>query len=515
MVIARRSFFVVLLSVFMWVNVYVVPKQVAANGAVVVVEKAMQISSSILAYVLLAGGAGVLVGAVDSDYSPEVKQKAIDLARRAPQYVHDAAIASYNSASAAGAKVMDVADVVKSWIKGAITDIKNAINDANPYSTVVFTSRSTNGGTIKAQNDNLFFVTDRATGATYSGASYLSLKSKNVGVSTTYPSGYAFELGVKFGYSTSYLYAPSSGASAAGDYYNTSLPASSMLSIITANFTVFIGTQAQWDLRVTTNKDVVSPSVDNALSLGGGKVYAPPISSFAPSVDGMTATWDASLGKWKLPDGSIVDALPNSLPRVNVSDGQTVVTDTVVNPDGSITTTETGAIGSGVGDSTSTTTTDETAPPVEEVPPSDGTYPWLDTIVGWLNAIVSWLKGIWTLIKGLAVEIAGAIGAALVPATPVSEQFAPFVDDLSAKFNTPADFEFLKGQISGTCGNMNNLRANVMGQELVIVKFDEAKKWASWWMPIMKGFMWFGFGFWLYRKAIAMAGKNGNGGVNW
>lgn len=147
--------------------------------------------------------------------------------------------------------------------------------------------------------------------------------------------------------------------------------------------------------------------------------------------------------------------------------------------------------------------------------PDDAANEWdwwkaLD-LLGWFGKMVDALIDIpLAIIKG----ITDIISSLFVPTVPLSETFAPMFDSFKAKFNTPEDFDYLKGSFD-TTGNsctIADMNASFFGHEMKVFDGKALLDTSTWFKPIMAGFMWLLFGFWAFRKVNAIVSKNG--GIN-
>jgi hypothetical protein len=128
----------------------------------------------------------------------------------------------------------------------------------------------------------------------------------------------------------------------------------------------------------------------------------------------------------------------------------------------------------------------------------------------WFQTLWDWLSNIANDIMGLPKTILDGITELFIPGDPteVPDMFMSVKDSVADKFNKPDDFTFLKPLWSSSdCPP--DIYASLMGQNLKVVDLQLVCSKSSWWKPIMTGFMWFLFGWWLFRKANALMAKNG------
>jgi hypothetical protein len=127
-------------------------------------------------------------------------------------------------------------------------------------------------------------------------------------------------------------------------------------------------------------------------------------------------------------------------------------------------------------------------------------------VIQYFNALKlwQWLLDILNAILNLPDLIGEVITDLFVPTVPIGDHFVPLQDNVKEKFNTPDDFRFLVPS-----GGGDACPPNIMYKGMVIVDTSFACDAAKWFKPIMTGFMYFLFGWWLFRKTNALMAKRG------
>ncbi len=126
------------------------------------------------------------------------------------------------------------------------------------------------------------------------------------------------------------------------------------------------------------------------------------------------------------------------------------------------------------------------------------------------QSILDLLNSIWSGITNLPNAIASSIAALFMPSIDPAVQFNPVVDSFKGKFNNPSDFAYLNDHVfSNQCQNLNNIQLTLFGVTVTAVDFTLLKVAATWWLPIMKGFIWFLFGWWAYKRVVDLFKRSG------
>ncbi|MGW2184052.1 hypothetical protein ACWCXX_40050 [Streptomyces sp. NPDC001732] len=120
-----------------------------------------------------------------------------------------------------------------------------------------------------------------------------------------------------------------------------------------------------------------------------------------------------------------------------------------------------------------------------------------------LTGISGLLKGILDAIKAIPTAFMDLLKALFIPTT-LAASLSNMVD-MGNKLVLLPDFSFLKGSV-GSCMR-SDIKISIYGKSLTIVSMDYLLQASSYYMPIMRGLLWFLFGWYAYRKIIAMLNK--------
>lgn len=132
---------------------------------------------------------------------------------------------------------------------------------------------------------------------------------------------------------------------------------------------------------------------------------------------------------------------------------------------------------------------------------------------GFWAKLWEWLQKILNAILAIPKAILSGLSALFVPTVALGTLFAPFTGALGDKFNTPGELAYIKGQTVGPGCSVDDLKINLFGKQITIVDISFIKNASSWYLPIFKGLLWFFFGWYLYRKIVALI--NSNGGIKY
>lgn len=144
-------------------------------------------------------------------------------------------------------------------------------------------------------------------------------------------------------------------------------------------------------------------------------------------------------------------------------------------------------------------------------------FNWLKSIFSsipeWFATLFNWLSRILDGILGIPQLILNGLETLFVPSDPIGDLLTPIGDVVKTKFNTPSDFAFLMPSIqNGGCPPNIELKGyDIAGSKFsnVVGDLSIACGESNWWKKIMSGFIWFLFGWWLFRKGNALMAKNG------
>lgn len=162
--------------------------------------------------------------------------------------------------------------------------------------------------------------------------------------------------------------------------------------------------------------------------------------------------------------------------------------------------------------------------------------PIVTTITTALGTVTGWLSDIVVAIGEIIKPIVNPIGSILttvvnipnliiqgieslfstlfVPTVSVQEQFSPLKEQAEKKFFPADTFKYLAAPFKGaSCDAPRDMYANLFGMEMKVFDSSFIEATSQWWKPIISGFLWFMFGFWLFRRMNMMASKNG--GASW
>lgn len=458
----------------------------------------------VIAGVLIAGGAAAVVGMSD----PEIQQYASDIWDRTSDgfknSVADAVAASSGAiewtadmgsevASAIGSMANTASDTITGWL-----GIREAEQDGKAQSEKYNATNYSNNFTLSAKEGYYF----------PGGSSGFKAHS----LSMTAAANLAYEgVKYKFTYSgwnndrTAIIRNPShertwglSMINAFNDIYFDGVTVDKMKKF-------FRAAGASVGVASLTSSapapDVINNNIDKALTgLQGVKEINIPLDNWlgkATTKTGQKVNVDTATGAITYPDGRVYEGditIPWDIPKGGASD---IPAGTIGFPEGAVGYPEVGVANPSI-------PIDKVFPKPAEVPVETPVAPGL---WGWLEGL---LKAILDAIKALAGLIAAAIGALFIPEKPIGEMFAPFISLIGEKFNTPSDFDFLKNAFSnGSKSCPDDIGITISGKNLDIVDLGFACDAAKWWKPIMSGFIWFLFGFWLFRKSNQLMSKRG------
>lgn len=133
----------------------------------------------------------------------------------------------------------------------------------------------------------------------------------------------------------------------------------------------------------------------------------------------------------------------------------------------------------------------------------------IDTIAGLGLDLWNWLGKIADGILSIPDLIITALTDLFVPKpNDIPDLWEPIKETARKKFNDPNDFKKLAPSI-GSAGCPPDIYASVFGHRMKVVDVQLVCSQADWWKPIMAAFMWFLFGWWLFRKGNAIMARNG------
>lgn len=199
---------------------------------------------------------------------------------------------------------------------------------------------------------------------------------------------------------------------------------------------------------------------------------------------GQKLRYDAQNGTLVLPDGSIYTGDATwSYPKPNVGVNKNPVwQDTATGQDTDIWT----------GDKTDTITGN---PAIPDTGVGEGTDS--PTITTKLDKI---LEGV----RAIPDAIITGITTIFVPtATPVA--FNNMIKQFTSLLVLPSFAWLTNSDLA--CSRVQDVKVTIMGKSLTIVSLDFVIQAKSFYMPIMRGFLWFLFGWYAYKKIIAMINK--------
>lgn len=199
---------------------------------------------------------------------------------------------------------------------------------------------------------------------------------------------------------------------------------------------------------------------------------------------GQKLRYDAQNGTLVLPDGSIYTGDASwSYPKPSIGVNKNPVwQDTATGQDTDIWT----------GDKTDTITGN---PAIPDTGVGEGTDS--PTITTKLDKI---LEGV----RAIPDAIITGITTIFVPtATPIA--FSNMINQFTSLLVLPSFAWLTNSDLA--CSRVQDIKVTIMGKSLTIVSLDFVMQSKSFYMPIMRGFLWFLFGWYAYKKIIAMINK--------
>lgn len=242
-----------------------------------------------------------------------------------------------------------------------------------------------------------------------------------------------------------------------------------------------------------------------------------PINDAVPYAGGQRLTYNPATDTYSFPSGQIFDGSTHgpidwAFPTPKIVKDNVTGQDRVVFPtrDAPV-----GGIGQGIGTGKLTGTwtdvftgdivTSDTVP-VEGDIPGTGDIP--TDVTGFWAKLWEWLQKLLNGILNIPKAILDGLKALFVPAVAISTLFLPIQNVMENKFNQRSDFDFLGGQFGGSC-DVNDLYVNIAGKNTKILDMSFVKNASSYYLPIMRGLLWFLFGWYTYRKFISLWNKTG------
>ena len=128
----------------------------------------------------------------------------------------------------------------------------------------------------------------------------------------------------------------------------------------------------------------------------------------------------------------------------------------------------------------------------------------------WLKRILDAILSIPAAILSIPAIFWDYLVSLFVPTKAISDYVLDLRNLIATKIPIDTDFTYLKGELRAC--KMADIKANLYGKELTIVKYEYVKSASDWFKPIIVGLLWFLFGWYAWRKLIGFF--NQTGGAN-
>lgn len=136
--------------------------------------------------------------------------------------------------------------------------------------------------------------------------------------------------------------------------------------------------------------------------------------------------------------------------------------------------------------------------------------PIVDTNVGFWSKLWDWLKSILDAIKAIPKLILDGLAALFIPTLALSVLTADLVDVLGKKFTMPGELiPILTGSdYKGYC-LVDDMYVDIYGKKMKVFNSQYILSASDWYVPILRGLLWFLFGWYCVRKFIGIWNKVG------